>query len=144
MRKLFPLLALALSALIPGAQAQGPIVGPGNIILCISAVQMAVGPSTITRIIQGVAGKGINICGWHITNTGATGTFSFSIGTGTNCGTNTALIVPPMSISNTAPVTDHIDYAFLSPPATLAGVPTDVCITPSVATIAAVVYVNQF
>ena len=143
MRKLFTVLALALLAL-SGAQAQGPIVGPGQPILCVTAVSLAVGPSTITRIIQGVSGKGINICGWHITNTAASGTFSFSIGTGTNCGTNTSVVIQPQSISSTAPVTDHIDYAFLSVPPLTGGVPTDLCITPSVATIAAVVYYNQF
>jgi hypothetical protein len=91
-----------------------------------------------------VSGKSINICGWHITNTGATGTFSFSIGTGTNCGTNTSVVVPAQNVTSTAPITDHIDYAFLTMPATTGGLPTDLCITPSAATIAAVVYYNQF
>jgi hypothetical protein len=144
-KSLIKVLGLALGLLWPSALfAQGPIVGPGNSIICTTASFMAAGPSAATRIIQGVAGKGINICGWHITNTGATGTFSFSIGTGTNCGTNTSTVIPAMSITNTAPVTDHVEYAFLSPPSTISGVPTDVCVTPSVATIAAVIYYNQF
>jgi hypothetical protein len=138
MKKLLLALGLCFS-LSSSALAQGPIVGPGQPILCVTAAQMAVGPSSITRIITGATGKAINICGWHITNTGASGTFSFQIGTGTNCGTNTATVVPAMSISNTAPVTDHIDYAFLTVPTA-----TDLCVTPSVATIAVVVYYNQF
>jgi len=100
---------------------------------------MAVGPTTSTVIVAGTAGKAINICGWHITNTGASGTYSFSIGTGAGCVTNNVVVVQPQSISSTAPVTDHIDYAFLTVPTG-----TSLCITPSVATIAAVVYYNQF
>ena len=143
MKKLFLALGLFF-ALSPSALSQGPIVGPGQPILCVTAATLAVGPSTITRIITGVSGKSINICGWHITNTGATGTFSFSIGTGTNCGTNTSVVVPAQNVTSTAPITDHIDYAFLTIPSTTGGLPTDLCITPSVATIAAVVYYNQF
>jgi hypothetical protein len=139
MRKIFLALALALSALIPSAQAQGPIVGPGNLLICPRLATLAVGPSTITQIVPAVTGQSISICGWHITNTGTTGTFSLSSGTGSNCGTGTNLFIPPQNVTSTAPATDHIDYAIFTLP-----ISTALCITPSVATIAAVVYYNQF
>lgn len=139
MRKFLLALLLALSALIPGAQAQGPIVGPGNMVLCPKIATLAVGPVVLTQIIAAVAGQSITICGWHVTNTGASGTFSFSYGTGSNCGTGTQLIIPPQNVTLNAPATDHIDYGFYTTPASQA-----FCITPSVATVAAVVYYNQF
>jgi hypothetical protein len=138
-------LALGLLALLfvlsagPSALSQGPIVGPGQPILCPRIATLAVGPATITQIIAPVTGQAISICGWHVTNTGATGTFSLSYGTGSNCGTGTQLFVPPQNVTNTAPATDHIDYAFFTTPVSQA-----ICITPSVATVAAVIYFNQF
>jgi hypothetical protein len=143
-KKLLFVLALALSALIPGAQAQGPIVGPGQYVLCTGAATLAVGPTTITQIIP-ISGtnagttKSIYICGWHITNTGATGTFTISTGTGSNCGTGTAVVVPATNVSSSAPSADHIDYASLQAP-----VGTNICVTSSVATISYVVYFNLF
>ena len=139
MKRLWLLVALALAALCGPASPQGTIVGPGGLILCPQLATLAVGPSTITQIVAAVTGKAISICGWHITNTGATGTFSLSYGTGANCGTGTTAVVPPQNVTSTAPATDHIDYAFFTTPVSQA-----LCITPSVATIAAVVYFNQF
>jgi len=142
MKRLF--LALALAALCGPASAQGPIVGPGQYVLCTGAAILAAGPTTITQIIppsgtNAGSGKSIFICGWHITNTGATGTFSISMGTGSNCGTGTVVVVPATNVSNTAPSADHIDYASLQ---TTAG--QNLCVTPSVATISFVVYYNLF
>jgi hypothetical protein len=143
-RKLLALLALGLCLIVgPSAFSQGTIVGPGNAILCPRLATLAVGPSTITQIVPAVTGQTISICGWHVTNTGATGTFSLSYGTGSNCGTGTVLFIPPQNVTSTAPATDHIDYAFFTVPM-VAGVAQALCITPSVATIAAVVYYSQF
>ena len=130
---------VALLLFVGAPKAQGPIVGPGQPILCVSAAPFAVGPTTLTTIVAGVAGKAINVCGWHITNTGTTGTFAFSTGTGVNCVTSPTQIVPPQNVTSTAPITDHIDYAFLTIPGG-----QSLCILPSVATIAAIVYYNQF
>jgi len=100
---------------------------------------MAVGPSTITQIQALVTGQAISLCGWHVTNTAAAGTFSLSYGTGTNCGTGTTVIIPPMNVTNTAPATDHTQFATFSLP-----IGNALCITPSVATISAVLYIAQF
>ena len=142
MRKL--LFALALAALCGPASAQGPIVGPGQYVLCTGAATLAVGPTTITQIIP-ISGsnagtnKSIFICGWHITNTGTTGTFSISVGSGANCGGSPTTIIPAVNVTSTAPSADHIEYAWTQVPAG-----QSVCITPSVATISAVMWFSQF
>jgi len=138
MKRLLLALGLCL-AVSSSAQAQGPIVGPGQFVLCPKTVTLAVGPSAITQILAAQTGQAIFICGWHVTNTAAAGTFSLSYGTGSNCGTGTTTIIPAQNVTSTAPATDHIDYAFFNTPVSQA-----LCITPSVATIAAVIYTNQF
>lgn len=138
MRKLSAAL-LFLLGLASAALAQGPIVGPGQPILCTQIATMAVGPSTITQVIAPVPNQRIVICGWHVTNTGATGTFSFQTGTGTNCGTGTGTLLPAANVTSTAPSADHIDYGSIQTP-----IGSALCITPSVATISAYVYFSQF
>ena len=138
MKRLLYALGLALS-LSAGASAQPTIIGPSNAILCNKLATLAVGPVVITQIAAAVAGQVITICGWHITNTAATGTFALAYGTGSNCGTGTNTFVPAQNVTSTAPATDHIDYDIYSLP-----VATALCITPSVATIAGVVYYSQF
>jgi hypothetical protein len=66
-----------------------------------------------TSLVQGVAGKFVFVCGWHVTSTqtGGTNTFQLVYGTqGGPCGSPTPL-TPAFNISNTAPSSDHIDYA---------------------------------
>lgn len=132
------LIGLALGLCISVAQAQTP-VGPPNQILCNNIATLAVGPTTITQIVAAATGARVFICGWHVTNTGAAGTFTLSTGTGTNCGTNTATLIPAMNVTNTAPSSDHVDYAQLQTAQSVA-----LCVTPSVATIAVLVWYNQF
>lgn len=139
MLKLIAGLALAFLASVSPALAQTGTVGPTNAIFCNQVAQMPAGPSAITQVIAAKAGKSIFVCGWHVTNTGATGTFSISYGTGTNCGTGTTAVIPALNVTSTAPSADHIDYAQLYAPAGNA-----VCITPSVATISAILYFSQF
>lgn len=141
MRKLGIILSLfaALSIWPTVAKAQGTIVGPGNMILCPNVATLTAGPTSITQIVALTSGQSISICGWHVTNTASAGTFSLSYGTGSNCGTGTTTIIPPQNVSNNSPATDHIDFAFFTIPAGNA-----LCITPSVATVAGVVYFNKF
>lgn|SRR5215475_15233673 len=138
MRKLWLVVAALLLSLGP-AVPQGQ-VGPANMILCNQVATMGIGPTTIQTLITGVAGRNINLCGWHVTNSGATGTFSITAGqqTTTPCDTNTRTIVPAMNVSNTAPSADHSGYAFFSTPSATPAY--NVCVTPSVATIAVVLY----
>jgi hypothetical protein len=114
-------------------------VGPSNLLLCNKMAQLPAGSTGNTQVIPAVAGQQISICGWEITNTAANGTFAFSTGTGTNCGTGNSAVTPALNISNTAPSVDRQQYAGF-------GVPTGnaFCINPSVATIAAIVFYAQF
>jgi hypothetical protein len=128
-----------LSKIIPPLRAQGPIVGPGQPILCTKIVPVPAGGTGLTQIVAGVANQSISVCGWHITNTAAAGTFAFSTGTGANCGTGTVTPVPAQSVSSTAPSADHIDYVTLTLP-----VGNALCVNFSVATIAGIVYYTQF
>src|SRR5258705_4401869 len=68
------------------------VVGPSAQVLCNRAANVAVGPTSATQIVAGVAGQSIFVCGWQITNTGATGTFTFIYGTGTTCTSPTTLV----------------------------------------------------
>lgn len=140
MKKLLASLVLLALLLCPFPDVRAEnAVGPTNIIYCNKIATLAVGPATITQIAAGVAGQNISVCGWSVTNTGATGTFSLSYGTGSNCGTGTNTFIPALNITSTAPATDRQASAFFTLP-----VANALCITPSVATISAVVYYAQF
>lgn len=128
---------LALLGLVNVASAQA--IGPTNQIFCNKVATLAVGPSSITQIIAANAGQTISVCGWHVTNTAASGTFSFQYGTGSNCGTGTTTIIPALNVTSSAPSSDHLDYAQIGVPISNA-----FCVTPSVATIAVVIYYAQF
>ena len=118
------LLALLLLPVGP-AQAQ---IGPPNQIQCNSFVNFT-GSGAAARIIQGVSGKVIYICGWHVTSTSSTTTtFQLTVGTGTNCGTGTITVTPALNVTITAPSTDHVEFASLSYGANSGGTAQDVCI----------------
>ena len=135
---LFGLMALAAASISP-ALAQPTIIGPAQTAICNQVKFMAVGPTTITTIIPGVTGQSIFVCGWHVTNTGATGVFSIQIGAGANCGGSPVTVIPAVNVTSTAPSADHIEYAWTQVPAG-----QSICITPSVATISAVMWFSQF
>jgi hypothetical protein len=142
MKKLALALGLCL-ALGSSALSQGPMVGPGQLIPCNRIGVLPAGSTGLQQVIppSGTvpAGQSVFICGWHVTNTGATGTFSASYGTGSNCGTGTTTVFPAVNVQNTAPSADHIDYAVIQLPFA-----QNLCINPSVATISAIVFYNQF
>lgn len=133
MRRL--LLALGLALLAWGAQAQSPL-GPPNQLLCNKQAQFS-GVSVATQLVAAATGETVVLCGWHVTNSGATGTFQFNNGTGAACGTNTAAMTPVFSVTSTAPSSDHVDYAQMQTPVSAA-----LCVTPSVSTISGIVWYN--
>jgi hypothetical protein len=138
MKKLLTGLALlACLALGPSAQGQG-IIGPPNQIQCNSIATMAVGPTSSTLLVAAVTGQRVFVCGWNITNTAAAGTWTLTTGTGATCGGTPATIIPPMSVGVSQDA-DHATYSYYNTPLSFA-----LCITPSVATIAAVVWYTQF
>lgn len=137
-RRLGLILAGLLWADLAFAQAQ---VGPANQVLCNKTVSFS-GVSAITKLVSGAGtGKSIFICGWHVTNTAASGTFSVTYGTQvTNpCDTGSGTILPVLNVTSTAPSADHIDYAVAQIP-----VSTDLCVTPSANTLSGIFYYSQF
>jgi hypothetical protein len=146
----FLLSALCVAWVPTPALPQGAIVGPANQLLCNKVATMPVGPIVMTRLITGVTGQHIFICGWHVTNTAAAGVWSMVSGNqvSTACDTNTgatgAISIPPTNVTNTAPDVDHIDYVFMQTPSAIAGANQDVCVLPSVATISIILYYAQF
>ena len=136
-------LGLALYAPIPSAFAQGTVVGPGNLILCVAGAQATIATATTTSLINGVAGKVITICGWHVTSSqSASSTFQFIYGTqGGPCGGSPVNLTPAFSVTSTAPSADHIDYATLQVPAG-----QQLCVVTVGSTIAqgVLVYYSQF
>jgi hypothetical protein len=133
------LLALGFALLAWGAQAQPSIIGPPNAVQCNAVATLAVGTTGLTQMVAAVTGQRIFVCGWHVTNTGATGTFLLANGTGSNCGTNTVTQIPALNVTSTAPSGDHQTFATFQTPISAA-----LCVNPSVATIAVVVYYAQF
>jgi hypothetical protein len=117
------------------------MVGPGAFIPCVAVGGVPAGSTGLQQAIAAdPAGlKRIYICGWHVTNTGATGTFAISYGTGSNCGTGTQTPFPAQNVNSTAPSADHIDYASINTPPGVA-----LCFNFSAATIAGIIYYNQF
>jgi hypothetical protein len=131
-------LALALwLGLVSATFAQS--VGPTNQVLCNKMAVLAVGATSITQVVTPISLQSIYVCGWHVTNTGATGTYSLSYGTGTNCGTGTTTWTPNTNVTNTAPDVDHIDYAIAGLPASAA-----LCVTFSVNTVSTLIFYSQF
>lgn len=133
---------LALAALLawtywPATEAEAQL-GPPNQILC-NATAPFTGTGAAATVITGAAGKTIYLCGWHMTNTAATGSFAITTGTTASCGTGTVTWTPTMSVTSTAPTTDHIEFASLS-----AAAGANVCVNATVTTVTGVLWYSQF
>ena len=133
---------LALSCLSVAAQAQP--IGPPSI-SCNKIFQVSQGAVALTKVISGVAGQSISICGWTLNAGAATATASLSYGTGTNCGTGTTTIYPVLSLGINGVLVDNNNFAHVSPPAANASaVPNDVClVTTGTGPMAVVLYYSQ-
>jgi hypothetical protein len=129
------LLAAFLGVFAPKGEAQ---VGAPNQIQC-NTVFTVVAPAIGNAVqIPAVAGKTINVCGWHITNSNAAaGAFSITSGTQvtTPCDTGTKTLANTITVSQNAPSADHIEFAQFS---SLQG--QALCINPTVATLSFVIW----
>lgn len=125
-------------------KAQPTAVGPANAILCNNSA-IFIGSVTLAQIVGPPTGPGTNpnariyLCGWHITNTGATGTFDLEYGTGTNCGANTVNLTGVLNVTSTAPSADHTDFATTNSPQ--AG---EICQISSATAVTGVIWYSQF
>lgn len=133
MKRLALGLLVLLLAFSP-ARAPAQAIGSGTTILC-NKFQPFTGAGSLTSVIAGAVGQTIAVCGWHITNTAATGNFDINTGTGTNCGTGTVDVTGVLSVTNTASSSDHIDFAMFSPV-----VGGSVCVNATVTTVTGVLW----
>lgn len=99
--------AFLLSA---GAQAQTG----ASPIACNQVFQVSQAAVALTKIVSGTATQQITLCGWAINGGAATGTAQLKSGTGTNCGTSTATLTPPISMPINGTYVDHNVFAFQS------------------------------
>lgn len=138
------LLPAAIAAVVASpAWGQGQI-GPLNTVQCSANIIIPVGASGVTKVATGAVGKVIYICGWHQSNTGTSGNFQLSYGTGANCTTSNATLTPLMNVSSTAPSVDHIQYAQMQVPTnSTAGANPDLCITVTTG-VGGLVYMGQY
>lgn len=134
MKKLLLALALLLSPNL--CLAQQAIVGPANGILCGSSFVSAFSIASQYTLVPGkqVNGQnqGIFICGYSA-STLSTAVFQMTTtsAASTDCRatpTSTA-ITPPHGVNSTAPVVDHIDFAFQQAPVLIAPTsPSTLCL----------------
>lgn len=99
----------------------------------------SVNASAAAKLVSGVAGKQIYICGYVLNAGAAASTFQFQFGTGTNCGTGTTSIGPQYSLGTNGVLVDRAPY--LNGMAAPAG--NDLCVAPSAAS-AVTLYYTQF
>ena len=134
-------LAFALGLCLWAASAPAQSIGPPNEVICNKTATFT-GVSAVTTLVPAVSGKTIVMCGWHVT-TSSTSSVTFAITSGTQttnpCDTATQTITPALSLLNSAPSSDHIDFAISTIPTANA-----LCITPSSTTISGVIYYAQF
>lgn len=134
-------LALGLLALFlafsPARDLDAQGIGPTATILCNKSATFT-GTGAAATVITGTTGTIISVCGWHVTNTAATGGFAISTGTTATCGTGTVAITPTLSVTNTAPSSDHIDFAIFS-----ATQGANVCVNATLTTVTGVLWYSQ-
>jgi len=101
----------------------------GQAVICTNTFQVSQGAVALTKIVSGVSGKTINVCG-YVGNAGAAaGTFQLQYGTGTNCGTSTTALTPAYSLAINGVLVDHgAGNANISLPQLIGGVLTDLCL----------------
>jgi hypothetical protein len=109
-------------------------LGPPNQVLCNQTAPFT-GTGAAATVVTGVVGKVAFFCGWHITNTAATGTFAITSGTTGTCGTGTVTVTPTLSVTSTAPSADHIEFAYFS-----AAQGANICVNATVTTVTGVLF----
>lgn len=122
------------------AQSTG---GPANNPACNKTALFS-GVAVATKLVSNATGKAIFLCGWHITNTAAAGTFQFTSGTQTTnpCDTGSANVTPTFNVTSSAPSADHLQGSQTQIGTTTT--PVDLCVTPSVNTISGMIWYSQF
>lgn len=138
MNRILTALALLIFAALPAA-AQG--VSPNQMFGCNQSVQYDASTSGSTKLLTGVANKGIWVCGWNVLPAG-TVSVQFVYGTGVNCGTGQTAITPAFQLTAQIPEIDHLPvYTGI----TAVPVSKDVCIlTNAGVAVQAILYFTSF
>ena len=124
MRKLLLALLLALASAVPAASQPG-----GQPLICTKTFQVSQAAVALTKIVSGVTGTSINICGYAANAGAAAATFALSYGTGTNCATGTVSITPVFALGINGVMVDHVTGANIAIPSVNAsGVANDLCL----------------
>lgn len=125
MRKLLLALLLALASAVPAA-AQG---GGAQPTVCNKFFAVSQAATALTKIITGVAGQNISVCGVVLNSGAAASTAGLSYGTGTNCGTGTTVWLPVVSLPINGLLVDSTSFASMPvPPVNASGVAIDLCL----------------
>jgi len=131
-------LVLLLCWLVWGQDKSTAQIGNPNSVLCNNSATFT-GTGAQAAVATAGTSQRLYFCGWHITNTAATGAFAISYGTGTNCGTGNVAITPTLSVTSTAPSADHIEYASISTPP--AG---ELCVNATVTTVTGLLFYGAY
>ena len=125
MKKLLLALLLALASAVPAASQPGS----AQPVICNKFFAVSQGATALTKIISGVLGQNISICGIVYNSGAATSTIGLSYGTGTNCGTGGTTFLPVISMPINGLLADRGDFASMAVPAVNAsGVAIDLCL----------------
>ncbi len=115
-------------------------------IYCTQEFQVNQGATGLTKIVSGVSGKSIGVCGYTLSGGAAVSTFSMSYGTGTNCGSNAVVMVPLINVPVNGSFIDHVPFVNLSIPSQITGgTANDLCVvTTGTGPISVIVYYIQY
>lgn len=142
MKKLLLALLLALASAVPAASQPGS----AQPTICNKFFAVSQAATVLTKIISGVAGQNISVCGIVYNSGAATSTIGLSYGTGTNCATGTTVWLPVISMPINGLLVDKGDFASMPiPPVNASGVPIDLClVTTGTGPAVVIVHYAQF
>ena len=131
------------AALLPAQQLPVRIVdghGNGVAAVCPLVAQVAVTAANTTKVITNTAGLQTYICGFVLLISTA-GTAQITSGTGTNCGTNAAVLTPAFTIGTTHSFQFTPLNSIAAGPATVS---FDVCVTAVTGNVTGMISYVQF
>lgn len=113
---------------------------------CISTYQVNQAAVSITKIISGVSGKSIGICGYTLAGGAAVSTFTMAYGTGTNCNTGQVTLEPIVNVPINGFIMNRTSFVNMNLPSQNASaVANDVCITTTgTGPVSIVIYYLQY
>ena len=109
-------MVLALILLLGGCQPSSAQQAGAQSVYCGRSFQVSAGATSITAQVTANPDQFIAVCGYTLNAGAAAGTFSLTVGTGTNCNANTVQITPTYSLGVNGVLVDRPTTAFYSTP----------------------------